>query len=171
MLSPERYCFREVKSADLPSPPSSRCRVPSTCKPFSAASVLPTLVALESLIQRTPLCSSASWKRCARPVKVVSACRLEERGRPTASASASAASALVVMLTGKLHLLHVQHFHLSPAAGFTQLTVQMIITHGDTKADAAVIGTAYRHGQGIIGVNDADFGIFINTQFGCAILL
>ena len=47
----------------------------------------------------------------------------------------------------------------------------MVITHGDAKTDAALVCATHRHGQRIIGVHHADFGILINAQLGGTVLL
>ena len=76
------------------------------------------------------------------------------------------------MLAGEHHLFHVQHlltFH--PQPGFALLTVKVIVTHINTKANAAIVCAAHRHGECIIGIHHANFGIFINAQFGRTVLL
>ncbi|MNL40957.1 hypothetical protein D3C87_1633400 [compost metagenome] len=76
------------------------------------------------------------------------------------------------MLSRKFHLFHVQHFltfHTQP--GFALLMIQVIVTHIDAKTHAALVRTAHRHGQRIVGVHYAHFGIFIDAQFGRTILL
>ncbi|GAR76275.1 hypothetical protein NGUA18_04198 [Salmonella enterica] len=76
------------------------------------------------------------------------------------------------MLTGKLHLFHVQHllaFDSQP--GFALLTIKVIITHIDAKADASFIGPANRHRQRVIGIHYAHFRLLVDAQFRRPVLL
>lgn len=78
----------------------------------------------------------------------------------------------VVMAAGQFHLAGIQHFlTLHPQPGFALLSVQVVVAHVGAEADAARVGAAHRHGQRVVRIHHADAGIFINAQFGAAILL
>jgi hypothetical protein len=62
------------------------------------------------------------------------------------------------MLTGDLHLFHVEDFlTFNAQPGFALLAVKVIVTDVNAKADAAIVRAAYRHGERIVGVDDAGF--------------
>ena len=55
------------KSAPLPSPPAISTSGPRAPRPSIAATVAPTFVPLESLIQRTPRRAATVSQRCGSP--------------------------------------------------------------------------------------------------------
>ena len=76
------------------------------------------------------------------------------------------------MLTGERHLFHIEDFlTFNAQPGFALLTVKVVVTDIDTKADAAIVRPAYRHRERIVRVHHAGFCILVNPQLRRAILL
>ena len=76
------------------------------------------------------------------------------------------------MLTRDRHLFHIEDFLTFYAQpGLALLTVKVIVTDVDTKADAAIVRAAYRHGERIVRVDHAGLRILVNPQLRRAILL